>query len=355
VFTFEHFLTDDAGHWGFACLGESTPAGYDIKHDLRYLRYVVTRLGAFSNVWWSMANEFDYIPCKHTSHWVTLFNELRNFDSHGHLASIHNGPDRVAPFERSNHPAISHHSVQLNPSWGRSRRVEYTRSLLQGAFGGSQKPVVWDECQYEGDLPRDWAKLSSAAMSTRFWDGFMLGVYVGHSEALLGGAQWQDGEPVLWWSKGGVLRGGSPPIIGQFKQWVEDGQHPTVNLLEPIGKEETARIAFWHEDEGRWPYGWPGHLVLALRGRYALFDIPSGHALPTQGNWSLTLPGAPSDACLMASAVDRATGLSTSINPIKVFAAQPSRGRRILDHCSCDGIGVHTTVRMVALPSATAN
>lgn len=218
VFTFDNFLTDDAGHWGFACLGESTPAGYDIKHDLRYLRYVVTRLGEFSHVWWSMANEFDYIPCKHTSQWVTLFNELRNFDSHGHLASILNGPDRVAPFERSNHPAISHHSVQLSPSWGRSRRVEYTRSLLQGAFGGSQKPVVWDECQYEGDLPRDWAKLSSAAMSTRFWDGFMLGVYVGHSEALLGGAQWQDGEPVLWWSKGGVLRGGSPPIIGHFKQ-----------------------------------------------------------------------------------------------------------------------------------------
>ena len=79
----------DGGHWGFACLGESA-SGYAVANDLRYLRYVVARLGAYSNVWWSMANEFDYIPCKSTAIWLTLFDELRRVDGHRRMASIHN-------------------------------------------------------------------------------------------------------------------------------------------------------------------------------------------------------------------------------------------------------------------------
>eukprot|EP01043_Picozoa_sp_COSAG02_P083326 COSAG02_NODE_21368_length_791_cov_0.745665_1_plen_87_part_00 len=36
-------------HWGFSCMG--------MDHDKQYLRYLGARIGAFQNVWWSMANE----------------------------------------------------------------------------------------------------------------------------------------------------------------------------------------------------------------------------------------------------------------------------------------------------------
>ena len=42
--------------WGFATM--------DAETDDRYLRYVVARLAAYRNVWWSMANEFDFMPAQ---------------------------------------------------------------------------------------------------------------------------------------------------------------------------------------------------------------------------------------------------------------------------------------------------
>ena len=42
--------------WGFADLGPAV--------DERYLRYVVRRLAAYANVWWSMANEYDLLWAK---------------------------------------------------------------------------------------------------------------------------------------------------------------------------------------------------------------------------------------------------------------------------------------------------
>src|SRR5262249_30688748 len=42
--------------WGFATMDPTT--------DDRYLRYIVARLGAYRNVWWSLANEFDFIKNK---------------------------------------------------------------------------------------------------------------------------------------------------------------------------------------------------------------------------------------------------------------------------------------------------
>ncbi len=30
--------------------------------DKHYLKYVVSRLSSYRNVWWSMANEYDFLP-----------------------------------------------------------------------------------------------------------------------------------------------------------------------------------------------------------------------------------------------------------------------------------------------------
>ena len=52
------------GRWGFDCLGGRDAASYDPANDEHYLRYAVARLASFSNVWWSLANEWDLIACK---------------------------------------------------------------------------------------------------------------------------------------------------------------------------------------------------------------------------------------------------------------------------------------------------
>ena len=57
-------LEASKGHWGFDCLGGHNPLSYDTANDEHFLRYAVARLASFSNVWWSLANEWDLIACK---------------------------------------------------------------------------------------------------------------------------------------------------------------------------------------------------------------------------------------------------------------------------------------------------
>src|SRR5438094_6324198 len=73
----------DKGHWGFDRMpGEA---------DDRYLRYVVARLAAYRNVWWSLANEFDFMKEKTDADWDRFFRIVAGSDPYGHLRSIHNG------------------------------------------------------------------------------------------------------------------------------------------------------------------------------------------------------------------------------------------------------------------------
>ncbi|WP_442921899.1 hypothetical protein [Microbacterium sp. CH12i] len=54
------------------------------------MRYVVRRLSGFSNVWWSMANEYDLLWSKDTADWERLAAVVGEEDAFGHLNSIHN-------------------------------------------------------------------------------------------------------------------------------------------------------------------------------------------------------------------------------------------------------------------------
>src|ERR1051325_9848536 len=51
----------DRGHWGFDSMGK--------ENDLKYIQYLVARLSSFRNVWWSMANEWDFIKTKPKEDW----------------------------------------------------------------------------------------------------------------------------------------------------------------------------------------------------------------------------------------------------------------------------------------------
>jgi len=41
------------------------------------------------------------------------------------------------------------------------------------------KPMIWDEVEYEGNVPYGWGDLTPEVMSQRFWTGITNGVYVG--------------------------------------------------------------------------------------------------------------------------------------------------------------------------------
>ena len=84
-----------------------------------------------------------------------------------------------------------------------------------------------DECRYEGNIENQWGNISAREMVHRFWLGTVGGGYVGHGETYL------HPDDMLWWSKGGVLHGESPPRIAFLRQVLDDS--PPAGL-EPVSR-----------------------------------------------------------------------------------------------------------------------
>ena len=179
--------------WGFASM--------DDEADDRYLRYVVARLAAYRNVWWSMANEFDFMKEKSMDDWDRMFQVVRDSDPYGRLRSIHNGRD----WYDHTKPWVTHASIQTS-SFGNTvdLREKY------------KKPLVYDEVRYEGDVPQGWGNLTARQLVDHFWQGAANGAYVGHGET------YKHEQDILWWSKGGVLHGESPPRIAFLRELLEE-------------------------------------------------------------------------------------------------------------------------------------
>ena len=183
----------DFGAWGFDCIPEAV--------NNRILEYLVARLGAFRNIWWSFANEYDLFQNKAIHEWDRYIQLVEKTDPYHHLRSIHN----CRGFFDHNKPWITHCSIQSKdmghiPQW----------------FDTYQKPLVIDECGYEGNIDRGWGNITGKEMVNRFWQGFAMGAYVGHGETYL------NPEENLWWSKGGELQGESPKRIAFLRNIIEE-------------------------------------------------------------------------------------------------------------------------------------
>lgn len=167
--------------WDFAVMPDST--------DAFYLKYVLARLAAYRHVWWSAANEFDFMQNKSMDNWHRIFEILYRGDPYAHLRSIHNG------FKLYDHalPWITHASIQ-------SSDFKQTQAWRREW----QKPIIFDECRYEGDVPQGWGNLSPQEMTAMFWKSLITGTYAAHGETYL------HPKDILWWSKGGELHGQSP-------------------------------------------------------------------------------------------------------------------------------------------------
>lgn len=180
--------------WGFDGMGA--------ENDDFYVRYIVARYAAYRNIWWSMANEYDYVKTKTIEDWDRMGELIRKSDPYRRLCSIHNGP----AFYDFSKEWITHCSCQ---GTDRYKATELTTEI-RNQYG---KPVVWDEILYEGNLDLGWGNISGEEMVRRFWEATMRGGYVGHGETYLFATDETIDHAKLWWSHGGVLHGDSPKRI----------------------------------------------------------------------------------------------------------------------------------------------
>ncbi len=178
--------------WGFKSMGQEA--------DDRYLRYAVARLSAYRNVWWSIANEYDLIRSKSMTDWDRFFRIVQECDPYSRLRSIHHS--RVE-YDNSK-PWCTHASLQ-----------EYDFEKSAARFAAWNKPIIYDEIQYEGNIASRWGNLSAEEMTHRFWRATVYGVYATHGETYMV----TDGSPV--WSNGGELHGTSPARITFLRKLLE--------------------------------------------------------------------------------------------------------------------------------------
>ena len=177
--------------------------------DELYLRYVLARMSAYRNIWWSLANEYDLMRAKTTQDFDRFFQIVQQYDPVGHLRSVHYS-HTMYDYAR---PWVTHASLQ-------NSKFDQAEEWLKAW----QKPICFDEVQYEGNLNSRWGNLSGEEMARRFWLGVIAGCYVTHGETYLDpdSAFDENATPTIWWAHGGKLHGTSPQRIAFLRKLVED-------------------------------------------------------------------------------------------------------------------------------------
>lgn len=193
--------------WGFSTLPHSA-------HQ-RLVRYVVRRLSAYRNIWWSMANEYDLLPTYTTQDWENLARVVKDNDPVGHLLSIHNW---VYHYDQTR-PWITHCSIQA----GGGNNTPETTSALRRQF---HKPIIFDECGYEGDLDQGWGNLTANEFVRRCWAAAIRGGYVAHGETYV------NDRDEIFWSKGGELIGESPARMQFLASIIADSPTGTMDPIQ---------------------------------------------------------------------------------------------------------------------------
>jgi hypothetical protein len=270
----------DEGHWGFDRMPDDV--------DDRYVQYLISRLAAFRNVWWSLANEYDFMKEKQVSDWDRLIQVVRESDPYKHLTSIHNGREL---YNQTN-PLLTHASIQNGSAAEEAGRAVLYRDVYR-------KPIVFDEIKYEGNIPLRWGNLSGAEMVHRFWECIVAGTYPGHGECIL------HPSDVLWWSKGGVLRGQSPARIAFLRNILATAP---AEGIEPIDKWQCSNVGgkpgeyylvyFGAKSPRKWKFQLPRHkrddpreLIGGMKFHIDVLDTWNMTVTPVDTAYTIRKPG----------------------------------------------------------------
>lgn len=233
--------------WGFANM--------TMECDKLYLNYVAARYSAYRNVWWSMANEYD-LTTKSMEDWEELARTVKSADPYGHMISIHN----CMEFYDYHRDWITHCSMQRQDFY---KHVELTDDYLLEY----NKPVVWDEICYEGNISMGWGNITGEEMIRRFWETFLRGGYAGHGET------YENENDILWWSHGGVLYGTSEPRLAFLKKVMEQTPGKFLKRI-PAMFDEIVAIPYRTKVQETHPFYGP-ILFYDYELRYYSFGRPS--------------------------------------------------------------------------------
>jgi len=193
----------DKGRWGFDAMSNDV--------NIRYIEYITARLASFRNVWWSLANEYDYVTAKTDDDWDLLTKTVVKNDPYRHLCSIHGS---TAKYYKYWNPEYTHTSIQDEAPVSDFGRAATVRNIYH-------KPIVFDEACYEGNLSSRWGRLSGEEMLHNIWQGLLAGTYVTHGECYM----FNDENDTIFWAKGGEFKGTSWKRIGFTRDIVEAAPH----------------------------------------------------------------------------------------------------------------------------------
>jgi len=187
--------------WGYDEMGR--------EMNEKYVRHMIARLSAYRNVWWSLANEWDVPSIKETIDWEGIGTLLQREDPHQRLRGIHNWYHDESHFYDHTRPWITHISAQTYYFFNALKwRERY------------QKPLLYDEMRYEGDVESSWGNMDGKEMTSYFWMAALSGGYGTHGDTFKNDS---DNETeVRWWAKGGTLMGESPERIAFFYEIMKD-------------------------------------------------------------------------------------------------------------------------------------
>jgi hypothetical protein len=184
----------------------------------KYVRYMIARLSAYRNVWWSLANEWDVPEIREKIDWEGIGTLLQREDPHQRLRGIHNWYDTEDHFYDHSRPWITHVSAQTSRFY---QALQWRERY--------KKPLLFDEMRYEGDVPSGWGNLSGKEMASYFWMSGLSGGYGTHGDTYRNNAD--DSTEVRWWAKGGELVGESPERIKFFRSVMEEAP---VHEMNPV-------------------------------------------------------------------------------------------------------------------------
>jgi hypothetical protein len=274
--------------WGYQSMDEKT--------DDFYLKYVIARFAAFRNIWWSLANEYDLMESKRDYDWDRYYKIINENDPYHHMAGIHNCFD----FYDHSEPWVTHASIQSSAlERAREWRAQY------------QKPIIYDECRYEGNIRQGWGNQSAQEMVHKFWLGTIAGCYVGHGET------YQHPEDIIWWSKGGVLYGESPKRIAFLKGVLESSPQ---DGIEPIDEFSGGKVGdyylyyFGKEKLEKWTLNLPNNVKFKVElidtWNMTIHNIDGTYS----GQFEIDLPSKPYQALRITK-----TGYFFPIAPVQIL------------------------------------
>lgn len=262
--------------WGFSAMGE--------ENDDRYLKYLVSRLSAFSNVWWSLANEYDLMEMvipgykeqasKKPGDWDRFAEIVKRTDPYDHLVSVHNC---MKMFDHKK-PWVTHCSIQRIDIYKTAENTNEWRNQ----YG---KPVVIDECAYEGNINHGWGNITGEEMTRRFWEGVLRGGYVSHGETYM------HPKDILWWSHGGELHGSSPARIAFLRKIVEEAP----DVITPDESEGTGFNINWDVTLGKAGEGYYLYYFGFFQPSFRTFQMPKGkkYHVDVIDTWNMTITPMP--------------------------------------------------------------